>query len=133
MGAPIWQYVVMMAFFVLGFFMNIFSVGVMAHLEKSKPEALNIENPELSFVSMLFKTLLGLFSAYVSYSLYVWSPGTLSLGILVVHWSSLVVSYIVAIANAGKTKRYSYGHHTFAIAYTFGMIVALITYGVKWL
>lgn len=131
MGVPIWQYVVMMAFFVLGFFLNIISIGLMAHLEKTKPDALNVEIPELSFVGMLFKTLLGLFSAYVSYSLYIWAPGLLSMAILVVHWSSLVVSYIVSIANAGKTKRYSFGHHGFAVLYTLGMIVALITYGVQ--
>lgn len=131
MTAPIWQYVVMMAFFVLGFILNVVGIALRSHMEKEDPKVFVIDNKPLSTASLMFKTLLGLFAAYLSYSLYVWAPGTLSLGIVIVHWTSVMAGYIMAIVNAGKSKEATHGQQVFAIFYTLGMVVALITYGIQ--
>lgn len=131
MGEPIWQYVVMMAFFVLGFILNVLGIALRSYMEKEDPKVFVIDNKPLSTASLMFKTLLCLFAAYLSYSLYVWAPGTLSLGIVIVHWTSVMAGYIMAIVNAGKSKEATHGQQVFAIFYTLGMVVALITYGIQ--
>lgn len=131
MSAPIWQYVVMISFFVFGFLLNVVGILLRSYMEKEDPKAFVVTNSPLSTASLMFKTLLGLFAAYISYSLYVWAPGTLSLGIVIVHWTSVMVGYIMAIINAGKSKKATYGQQVFAIFYTLGMVVALITYGIQ--
>lgn len=129
--APLWQYITIMVIFGIGLILNFVSVGLMLFLEKVKPDALTWDQKELGVGSMLFKTLMALFAAYLSYSLYVWAPGALSLGILIVHWATLFVHYVVSIAKAGKARTYTYGQHFFGMAYTGAMLVALIVYGVK--
>lgn len=131
MLAPTWQYIVLMVIFCLGASLNVISLGLMLFLESIKPEALKFEQRALGAGSLLVKTLMGIFAAYLSYSLYIWSPGALSLGIMIVHWASIIVSYILSIANAGKAKTYTYGQHVFGAIYTTGMVIALIFYGVK--
>lgn len=132
-SAPLWQYIVIMVIFSLGFILNLVSVGLMLFLEKVKPDALSWPQKDLGVGSLLFKTLMAIFAAYLTYSLYVWAPNALSLSILIVHWATLFVHYVVSIAKAGKIRTYTYGQHFFGILYTAGMVTALITYGVKWL
>lgn len=131
--APIWQYITIVVLFSLGFTLNLASVGLMFFLEKLKPDALTGRLKEISFGSILFKTLMVAFSAYLTYSLYVWSPNSLSLCLLVVHWATLFAHYVFSIARAGKIRTYTYSQHLFGMAYSSGMLIALITYGVKWL
>lgn len=131
-SAPLWQYIVIMVIFSLGFVLNLSSIGLMLFLEKVKPDSLSFPQKELGVGSLLFKTLVAIFAAYLTYSLYMWAPSTLSLGILIVHWATVFVHYVVSIAGAGKIKTYTYGQHFFGMLYTAGMLIALITYGVKW-
>lgn len=132
-SAPLWQYIVITVIFSLGFVLNLVSIGLMLFLEKVKPDALSWPQKDLGVGSLLFKTLMAIFAAYLTYSLYVWAPNSLSLCILIVHWATLFVHYVVSIAKAGKIRTYTYGQHFFGILYTAGMVTALITYGVKWL
>lgn len=130
-SAPLWQYITLMVIFCLGASLNVISLGLMLFLEKVSPESIKFDQRTLGAGSLLFKTLMGIFGAYLSYSLYVWAPGALSLGFLIVHWSSIVVGYIMGIANAGKVKTYTYGQHVFGAIYTTSMAIALIVYGVQ--
>lgn len=131
--APLWQYITIMVIFSLGFVLNFVSIGLMLFLEKVKPDTLTFPQKELGVCSLLFKTLMAIFAGYLTYSLYIWAPGSLSLGILIVHWATLFVHFVVSIAKAGKIRTYTYGQHFFGTLYSGGMLIALITYGVKWL
>lgn len=131
MDTPMWQYIALVLIFSLGAILNVTSVGLMVFLEKVKPEVLTKKQAPLGVGSLLFKTLVAVFAAYLSYSLYLWAPGALGLGILIVHWSSIVVRYIVGVVDAGKEKIYTYGQHFFGAAYSSAMLIALIVYGVK--
>lgn len=131
MAVPLWQYITIVVFFSLGLVMNLASIGLMAYLEKVKPESLTIDREPLGFGRLLFRTLMSVFAGYLTWSLYQFAPGTLSLGILIVHWASLVVSYVMTIADAGKTKTYGYGQHVFSTLYCTAVLGALITYGVQ--
>lgn len=131
MAAPTWQFITILVFFSLGAVLNFVSIGLMLFLEKVKPEALSFPQKDLGFGGLLFKTLMTGFAAYLTWSLYQFAPGALSLGILVVHWASLVVGYIMSVKNAGKIKTYSYGQHIFGTLYCSAMLAALITYGVQ--
>lgn len=131
MLAPTWQYIVLIVIFCLGASLTVISLGLMLFLESIKPGALKFEQRALGAGYLLFKTLVGIFAVYLSYSLYVWSPGALSLGIMIVHWASIIVGYIRGITSAGKAKTYTYGQHVFGAIYTTGMVIALIFYGVK--
>lgn len=130
-SAPIWQYVTLTVIFSLGAFLNLLSIGLLIFLEKVKPEAMTLRQEKLSTGSLLVRTLMGIFGAYLSYCLYMWAPGAFTLVFLAVHWASIAVGYIVSIANAGKEKVYTYSQHVFGALYTSGMVIALITYGVK--
>lgn len=131
MAAPMWQYITILVLFSLSAALNIISIGLLAFLEKVKPDALTIPKRDLGIGSLLFKTLAALFGAYLSWSLYQFAPGALSLGIIIVHWSSLVVGYILSIKEAGNVKTYGYGQHIFGTVYSCGMLAALVTYGVQ--
>lgn len=131
MAAPIWQYITILVFFSLGAVLNVLSIGLMAFVEKNTPELLTAKRDPISFGKLLLRTLMSVFAGYLTWTLYQYAPGALSLGILVTHWASLVVGYVVTIAEAGKTKTYGYGQHIFATIYCTAVLGALITYGVQ--
>lgn len=131
MAAPMWQYITILVFFSLGAVLNFVSIGLMLFLEKMKPDAFSFPQKEIGAGGLLFKTLVTVFAGYLTWSLYQFAPGALSMGILIVHWASLAVAYIISIKNAGKIKTYSYGQHIFGTLYCSAMLVALITYGVQ--
>lgn len=131
MAAPMWQYITILVFFSLGAVLNFISVGLMLFIEEMKPDALSFPQKEICAGGLLLKTLMAVFAGYLTWSLYQFAPGALSMGILIVHWASLAVGYIMSVKNAGKIKTYSYGQHIFGTLYCSAMLAALITYGVQ--
>lgn len=131
MAAPIWQYIVIMFLFGLSFLLNFVSLGLMMFLGKVKPELLKFKKEAFSPVLLFVRLLISLFAMYLTYSLYVWAPGALSLGILIVHWTGLFARFISDLMEAGKEKTYTYGSHLFGCAYAAGTSIALVIYGVQ--
>ena len=132
MVAPIWQFWVMLTLFGLGFILNTLALGLFAMapdgISRFRAEA--AKKKENSFIRQTARTFFALFGMYLSYSLYSWNPGILGLGIVIVHWASVIIGYIHGTVKSGNNKtEYSVWENLFGFFYTLGMIISLAVFG----
>lgn len=127
---PIWQYVMLTVFFSLGVILHILGVGIIvaAKSVKAKMEKKPIE--PLTSNGLFFRMLIGSFAMYLSYSLYVWSPGVLGTIILVIHWASVISAFLAQFLWAGRLPKYSVGKEVFGLFRSLLMLCLIITYGI---
>lgn len=111
MAAPIWQYVVLMICFGLGFLTTLIAIlGLAVMPKKDLPKKYD----EVGYGSISWTILASAFGAYLSYSLYVWSPGLLGLALIAFHYTGLITSFVQKIRMSGKTIEYDKAWGTIA-------------------
>lgn len=130
MTAPIWQYFTLMAFVFLAFGINIIGIMVLAVGDRSK---LPHHYEEIKSSNLIFSILLSCFGAYLSYSLYVWSPGLLGTSLFILPLTGLIAGFIKRIHLAGKEIDWSKapGEALFGVLYGIILFVLIILYGVQ--
>lgn len=127
---PIWQYVTLTVFFSLGVILHILGVGIIAAASSVKANMEKKPIGPLTSNGLFFKLLMGSFGMYLSYSLYVWSPGLLGTTILIIHWASVISLFLGQLLSAGRYPKFSVAKEVFGLMRSLLMLVLIVSYGV---
>ncbi|QYC52433.1 hypothetical protein [Salmonella phage SSBI34] len=119
-----WQFYVLLVLNSLSF------LGVLTCLlgGKSGPGFGKHMTPGAIFILTLFCA----FGMWLSYSLYSAAPFVLGTSIVVLHWSSAVYHWIKVMATQ-RSPDSTVGTVLYSLAYSFTMLILLISYGVNFL
>lgn len=129
MTAPIFEYVTLISFFILGLIIQIVAVAYYnLNIDTMKNKI--IDQKKKSVIGYLFTFLLSGFAMYLSYSLMLWAGNVsdIATAILVIHWTGVIYSTMMCFKK--KLKITSYGLYG-SFFYTLTLVVLMIIYGVK--
>lgn len=125
MLAPVWQYFTMLILFAIAAMFNLIGIAAVVFSYK---KIMTDGDPSSAF-GLFFRVLISGFMLYVSYCLFAWYTGPLGLAIMIVHWASVISTFLYSITTAGKKVEFTLGKALWGTIYTWGMLIALIVYG----
>lgn len=127
MLAPMWQYFTMLIMFSLAFVLNIIGVAAVVFADR---KIMTSGSYDTAFGLFLRVVVSGIMM-YASYSLFQWYTGPLGLGILLVHWASVISTFLYSLSISGRKVEYTLGKSLWGALYTGGMVISLIVYGLS--
>lgn len=125
MLAPMWQYFTMLILFSLAFIFNVIGIAAVVFAER---KIMTSGDHDGAF-AIFFRVVVSGIMMYASYSLFEWYTGPLGLGILLVHWSSVISTFIYSLSISGRKVEFTFGKSLWGTVYTAGMLISLIVYG----